>query len=128
MLRESNKRIINVITSAEFVEGSSFEGPKFLTFFFEDDLIPMSNMTMHQFRLTVEIPSLFPYTDNKMVPWNYNCNYVDEAISENILGIRGMTRNGRCYVPATIEKILPKPVEEVPKQKDPEVILVLIKG
>ena len=65
---------INVITGAEFVRGSSLRGPKLLTIFFEDDLIPVNNMTMHQPRLIMEVPSPFPYKDNKMIPWNYNYN------------------------------------------------------
>ena len=51
---------VNVIIDAKFVEGSSFKGPKPLTIFFEDDSISMSNVTMHQSRLIVEVPSFFP--------------------------------------------------------------------
>ena len=47
---------VNVITDAKFVGGSSSEGPKPLTILFEDDLVLMSNITMHQPRLTVEVP------------------------------------------------------------------------
>ena len=56
-------------------------------------------MTMHPSKLTVEVLSPFPYMDNKMVPWNYNYNYVNEPIATNIVGIRGMTRSGRYYAP-----------------------------
>ena len=37
----------NVIIDAKFVGGSSFERPKPLTIFFEDDPVSMSNLTMH---------------------------------------------------------------------------------
>ena len=63
-----------------------------------------------------------------MVPWNYNYNYVNEATMENILGIRSMTRNGRCYTFVTIEKFQPKLAEKVPKQKEAKVVSELIKG
>ena len=81
----------NVITDAKFMERSSSNGLKPLTIFFKDDLVSVSNITMHQPRLTVEVPSLFPYMDNKMVPWNYNCNYVNEAATTNISSIGSMT-------------------------------------
>ena len=108
---------VNVITDAKFVRGSSFEGPKHLTIFFEDNSVSMSNIIMHQPRLTIEVPSPFPYMDNKMVPWNYNSNYVHEAPVVNISSIEGMTRSGKCYAPIMAKKASPKPMEEIPKQK-----------
>ena len=90
MIEES----VNVIIDARFVRESSFEKSKPLTIFFEDDSIPMGNTMMHQPKLTVKVPSLFPYTDNKMVPWNYNCNYVNESATANISSIRGIIEVG----------------------------------
>ena len=113
MLKES----VNVINDAKFVGGSSFRGLKPLTIFFEDDPVLVANVMMHQPKLIVEVSSLFPYTDNKMVPLNYNCNYVHESASANILKIGGMTRSGRCYMLATIEVAPSKPVEEIPQTK-----------
>ena len=69
----------------------------------------------------MEVPSLFPYTDNKMVPWSYNCNYVNESVAANILRIEGITRSGRCYATTIAKRAPPKPVEELPKQKKLEV-------
>ena len=68
---------VNVITDAKFVGGSSLEGSKPLTMEVNCDQIQVANVIMHQPKLTVEVSSLFPYKDNKMVPWNYNCNYVN---------------------------------------------------
>ena len=70
---------------------------------------------MHQPKQTVEVPSPFPYMDNKMVPWNYNCNYVREATVEKISGIGGMTRSGRCYALAIGETAPPRPMKEIPQ-------------
>ena len=123
MIEES----VNVITKAKFVRGSSFERLKPLTIFFENDLVLLTNTMMHKPRLTIEVPSSFLYTDNKMVPWNYNCNYVNESAVKNISGIGGTTRSGRCYMPVTIETAPPKPVEEIPEQKESEVVLDMIK-
>ena len=86
MLEES----VNVIIDAKFMGESSSEGSKPLTIFFKDDQISMANVTMYQPRLTMEVPYPFPYMDNKMMPWNYNCNHVHEAVATNILGIGGM--------------------------------------
>ena len=82
---------INVITDAMFMGESSSRGLKPLIIFFENVRILVTNMTMHPPKLTVEVLSLFPYSDNKMVPWNYNCNYVNESTTKNISCIEGMT-------------------------------------
>ena len=39
-----------------------------LTIFFEDESISTTNMSTYLPKLTVKMPSLFPYTDSKMVP------------------------------------------------------------
>ena len=80
---------INVITDAKFMGKSSSRGSRPLTIFFKDDLISMIDIRMHPPKLTVEVLSLFPYMDNKMVPWNYNYNYVNEPVVA--MGIKGMT-------------------------------------
>ena len=82
---------VNVIIDVKFMEGSSFEEPKLLTIFFENDPALVANTRMHQPKLIIEVPSHFSNTDNKMVLWNYNCNSVHEAAAANILGIGGMT-------------------------------------
>ena len=80
-----------MIIEAEFVGECSSGGLKPLTIFFEYDLVQVDNTTTHQPKLTVEVPILFPFKNNKMVSWNYNYNYVNEATTTNILGNRGMT-------------------------------------
>ena len=78
-------------------------------------------MTMHSSKLIVEVLSLFPNRDNKMVPWNYNYNYVNEPVAGNISGIGGIIGSGRCYVLVSA-KIAPlNPVKKLPKQKKPDV-------
>ena len=102
--KEVLEEYVNVITDVKFMERSSSEGLKPLTIFFEDDPIFVNNVMMHQSRLTVEVPSHFPSMDNKMVPWNYNCNYVHEVARVNISSIGVMTRSERCYGPIMIER------------------------
>ena len=76
-----------MITDAKFMGESSLGGLRPLTIFFEDDMVSIANMTMHPPKLTVEVLSPFSYTNNKMVPWSYNCNYVNESAAASILGI-----------------------------------------
>ena len=89
------KESIKVIIDARFIGESSSIGPKPLTIFFKDDSILVANMVMQPPKLTIEVPSPFPYMDNKMVLWSYNCNYVNESTTTNILGIEGMIGSGR---------------------------------
>ena len=82
---------INVITDAKFI-GESFEGrPRPLTSFFEDGLVLVDDVKVHLLKVTVKVSSLFLYIDNKMVPWSYHCNYVNEPTAANILGIGSIT-------------------------------------
>ena len=106
-----------MITDAKFV-GKSFEGrPKPLTIFFENSLRLVASVNVHPPKLTMEVPSSFPYIDSKMVPWSYHCNYVNELVAANISSIGGMTRSGRCYTPTTVETIPLNPQANSSNQK-----------
>ena len=63
-----------------------------------------------------------------MIPWNYNCNYVNEATVVNIMGIGGMTRSGRCYAPIATDNVSSKSTEQVSKQNEIEVVPKVVKG
>ena len=89
-----------------------------LTIFFEDDSISMTDITMDPPKPTIKVPSLFSYTDNKMVPWNYNYNYVNELATANMLGIKGMTRSGKCYALVSAETTPLNLIKEPLKQKN----------
>ena len=117
---------LNVITDARFVGESSLVGPRPLTILFEDDLVPSIDLKMHLIKLTIEVPSSFPYTNNKMVPWNYNYNYVNEPTVTNILGIGGMTQSGRFFVLVSTELAPSNLVKGLTKQKELEMILDMI--
>ena len=84
---------VNMITDGRFFGEASSKRPRPLTIFFEDDSILTTDMTMDPPKLTIEVPSPFPYTDSKMVPWNYNYkyNYVNELTVASISCIGGMT-------------------------------------
>ena len=66
------KESVNVIIWAEFVGGSSLRRSKSLTIFFEDEPTGADNVTIHTPtpKLIMEVPTHFPYKEDKMVPWN----------------------------------------------------------
>ena len=115
-----------MITDAKFIRESSEGKPRPLMIFFEDNLVHVVNENMHLSKLIVEVPSPFPYTDSKMVPWNYHYNYVNEPVVDNISSIGGMTRSGRCYAPTAIETLPLNPTKELSKSKEFETSLDLI--
>ena len=60
-------------------------------------------------RVVTKVPTLFRYTNDKVVPWNYTSQAVvqesqaatkqKQDLSVNdIVGTGGLTRSGRCYV------------------------------
>ena len=62
----------------------------------------------------MKVPAPFRYTNDKVVPWNYTSQAVvqePQAIAEqkletlvnDIAGMGGMTRSGRCYALANPE-------------------------
>ena len=111
------ERSINVIIDAKFI-GESFEGrPRPLMIFFEDNPILVANVNVHPSKLIVKVSSPFLYTDSKMVPWSYHCNYVNEPTTANISGIGSMTRNRRCYALVAVETIPLNPIKELSSQK-----------
>ena len=54
-------------------------------------------------KVIIEVPSPFPYKDNKAVPWKYDVNIVtpeDEkpkAMTGSVGELGHFTRSGRCY-------------------------------
>ena len=66
-------------------------------------------------QMVIEVPSPFPYKDNKTVPWRYDVNIVtpevekSKAIIEDVGEVGHFTRSGRCYS---------KEVEPVKKSSD----------
>ncbi|PPD98836.1 hypothetical protein GOBAR_DD04150 [Gossypium barbadense] len=54
----------------------------------------------------IEVPSPFPYKDNKAVPLKYDVNIVGEkskVMSESVSRVGHFTRSERCYSPETVE-------------------------
>ncbi|XP_017984317.1 PREDICTED: uncharacterized protein LOC108663613 [Theobroma cacao] len=87
--------------------------PKPLTIFYEETRSPMNNMpsTMIGSGITIEVPNPFPYKSDKVVPWNYECNILGttssapQAFFEDLTGVGGITRSGRCYSLKIAERV-----------------------
>ncbi|KAA0037781.1 uncharacterized protein E6C27_scaffold471G00160 [Cucumis melo var. makuwa] len=50
-------------------------------------------------KLTIQVSSPFKFKDLKAVPWRYDCQVITGPSVDNIIGISGITRSGRCYKP-----------------------------
>ncbi|KAA0036950.1 uncharacterized protein E6C27_scaffold86G00300 [Cucumis melo var. makuwa] len=50
-------------------------------------------------KLTIQVPSPFKFKDLKAMPWRYDCQVITGPLVDNITGISGITRSGRCYKP-----------------------------
>ena len=90
-------------------------------------------------RVMIKVPTLFRYTSDKAVPWNYMNQVVSqepqairvspktnqEPSVNDIVGIGGLTRSGRCYAssPSGV-----KGGEEGTEQSDVEVTVLKKKG
>ncbi|KAA3488359.1 aldehyde dehydrogenase family 2 member C4-like [Gossypium australe] len=52
-------------------------------------------------KVIIQKPVVFPYKDNKRVPWNYNCNVTvpgkEGSTSTEDQNIRSHTRSGKRY-------------------------------
>ena len=55
--------------------------------------------------LVIEVPRPFPYESQKVIPWDYNCNYTHQTTVTDLTGVRDITRSGRCYAPNVVEKV-----------------------
>ena len=63
--------------------------------------------------LVIQTPAVFPYKNDKVVPWKYGVSIIQEeqkgesvesskAVIDNISGIGGMTRSGRLFTPPVL--------------------------
>ena len=57
---------------------------------------------MHK-TITVEVLGPFPYKNNQVVPWKYECQLITNNVASVTTG--GITRSGRCYTPYVLKDI-----------------------
>ena len=72
---ESNDPSIDVITGTTYLGTLSSTGPKPITIFHDNEVakdeMPMVSTSI----LVIEVPRPFLYESQKVMPWDYNCNY-----------------------------------------------------
>ena len=88
---------VDVITGATYSKNPSQNGPTPLIIFYNDEPENDALLKVPKSLLIVEVPKSFPYESNKMVPWNYNCNYTHETSVDDLTSVGNMTRTGRFY-------------------------------
>ena len=97
-----------MITGTTYSGIASPNGTRLITIFHNN--LPVKDKTSEAPRpvLVVEVTRLFPYKSNKMVPWDYHCNYTNEAVIADLTGVGGITRSEHCYYPTTKNKVTPE--------------------
>ena len=99
---------VNVITGMMYSGAPSSTGPRSITIFHDNKVAGMEVPKVPTPVLLVEVPKPFPYTFQKAVPWNYDCSYTHQTDVNDLTGVGGLTRSGRCYAPGLAEEIIPK--------------------
>ena len=72
--------------------------------------------------LVVEVPRHIPYESQKVVPWDYNCNYTNQTAATDLTSVGGITQSRHFYAPDIVEKValekLLMPVSEEQPSKE----------
>ena len=99
---------ISVITGTTYSGTPSSTSPRPIIIFHDNeaakDEVPKASTPV----LMVEVPRPFPYESQKVVPWNYNCNYTHQTTVTNLIGVGGINRNECCYAPNMTKKVAPE--------------------
>ena len=69
--------------------------------------------------LVVEVPRPFLYESQKVVPWDYYCNYTHQTVATDLTGIGGITRSRHCYAPDMAEKVAPEKLLMLVNEEQP---------
>ncbi|KAJ1420104.1 hypothetical protein SESBI_14542 [Sesbania bispinosa] len=96
------------IVDVSVIDYSASTSPKPLVVHYTRDAAVRT--TNRPIPITIQVPTSFPYKDNKAVPWRYDVEVLvgDRQVGEtnvdtpnvtNIAGVGGMTRSGRIYTP-----------------------------
>ena len=113
-----------MITSTTYSRNPSPNEPRLITIF--HDNLPVKDETSEAPKpvLVIEVPKSFPFKSNKMVPWDYHCNYANETTTTDLIGVGGITCNGRFYLPTITDKVafeeplIPIKKEQFPQEKE----------
>ena len=79
-----------------------------ITIFHDNETVATELPKVPTLVLLVEIPKPFPYASQKVVPWDYNCNYTHQTDINDLTDVGGLTWSGRCYALGLAEEVIPK--------------------
>ena len=103
---------------------ASSTSPRPITIFHDNEAAKIELPKVLISVLVVEVPKPFPYESKKIIPWDYNCNYTYQTVVNDLTGVGGLTRNGRCYAPGLAEEVIlenrPVPTNEEQPSKEKE--------
>ena len=83
----------------------SSTGPRSITIFHDNEVARDEMLEVLTPVLVIEVPRPFPYESQKVIPWDYNCNYTHQTTVTDLTGVRGIARSGRYYAPNVVEKV-----------------------
>ena len=99
---------INVITGTTYSGAPSSTGPRPIIIFHDNEAARMKLLEVPIPILLVEVLKPFPYESQKAVPGDYNCNYTHQIAVNDLTGVGGLTRSGRCYALGLAEMVIPE--------------------
>ena len=78
---------IDVITGTTYSGTPSSTGPRPITIFHDNEAARIELPKIPIPVLMVEVPKPFPYESQKVVPWDYNCNYTHQTVVNDLTGV-----------------------------------------
>ena len=99
---------IDVITSTTYSGIPSSTVPRPITIFHDNEAARTEMPKIPIIVLMVEVSKPFPYKSQKAIPWDYNCNYTHQTAVNDLTGVGGLTRSGRCYALGLAEEVISK--------------------
>ena len=99
---------IDVITGTTYSGTPSLTGPMPITIFYDNEAAKMELPKVSTLVLVVEVSKPFPYKSQKVIPWDYNYNYIYQTAVNDLTSVGGLTRSGRCYAPGLVEEVIPE--------------------
>ena len=90
---------VNVITGTMDSRAPSSNGPKPSTIFHDNEAARTEMPKISIPILMVEVSRFFSYESQKVISWDYNCNYTHQIAVNDLTGVGDLTRSRRCYAP-----------------------------
>ena len=102
---DKGEHSIHVITGTTYSSNPSSNGFRPITIFHNNLPVKVETSETPKLILVIEVPKYFPYTSNKMIPYDYHCNYANEMVTTHLTGVEGITHSERFYLPTITDKV-----------------------